>query len=310
MAWDDAFPTAASALETMAQWEAYWVGGLGGAAGVIASVGAELTPSINSGARTVSVGTGAALVRGFYSGNTSATYTTDVPTQSTGDRVDRLVLRLDRTAVTASDWVTPTIIQGTSGSSTPPALQTSSTGSWDLPLCRWTTKADGTLTDLVDERVYLGGSFVTFTSGARPVASVPRLGLETDTGRLLYADGSTWKTLVPDTGWLPLTITNSAWKPTLDCVGRALNGFATLRIGVQRVNSTFSKNDANGSPLLTVPSALHPAYSQFTTVQFSGGVATARVDVSATDNSVSFQHNSGDVTPGRTALFTITYALG
>lgn len=309
MAWDDAYPTAASALETMTQWEAYWVGGLGGAAGVIAGVGAELSPSINSGARTVSAGTGAALVRGFYSNN-PATYTASVPAQSAGDRVDRLVLRLDRTAVTAPDWIKPTIVQGTSGSSTPPALSTSTTGSWDLPICRWTTKADGTLTGLVDERVLLGGSFVAFPSGARPAASPLRLGYETDTGRLLYADGSAWQPFVQDTGWIPLTLTNSAWTPFLACVGRAMGGWATLRIGVKRVNSTFSKNDTSGSPLLTLPASLRPAYSQFGVVQFSSGIATARVDVSSTDNMVSFQHNSADVTPGHTADFTITYALG
>jgi len=206
MTFDEAMPTPdGNTIATMSDWESYWVGGLGGAAGVVAGRGGELSPSINSGARTVSAASGGALVRGFYVNN-PATTTMAVPTQSAGDRVDRLALRLDRTASVAADWLKPIILQGTSGSATPPALAATDNASWDLPIARWTTKADTTLTGLVDERLALGGSFMVFKSANRPSASPPRLGYETDTGRLLLANGSAWAAVIDDTGWVNVPV--------------------------------------------------------------------------------------------------------
>ena len=253
------------------------------------------------------------LVQGhaWYSGSTE--FDLSIAANSSGStRVDTIVLRLDR-----STWdVTIDVRQGTPGAGAPALHRdTGDTGLWEIPVAD-VTVANGVSSiaaNAVRMRPLLQSGAVrpcTVITDIQSTLTVGDLVYESSTGRWIGWTGTSGSVLYQDTGWLPLTITNSAWKPTLDCVGRALNGFATLRVGVQRVNSTFSGKDPNGSPLLTVPAALHPAYSQFGVVQFSGGVATARVDVSATDNSVSFQHNSGDVTPGRTALFTITYALG
>lgn len=256
MAIDNAFPTAATALTTMAQWEALYVGGLGGASGVVAGKGGELAPSINSGARTVSIATGSALVRGFYTNNPAATATA-VPTASAGDRVDRLVLRLDRTAVTAPNWIKLVIIQGTSGSTTPPAVQASDTGSWDLQICRWTTKADGTLTGLVDERVELGGSFVVFKSTLRPSASPPRLGLESDTQRLLYADGSAWNPIVYDSGWVTVTPTGHWGVGGFTPQVRRRDQTCYLRGSMARTVDILHAGDVN-SPMGTLSADFYP----------------------------------------------------
>jgi hypothetical protein len=303
MAWDDAYPTAASTLSTMAQWEAFWVGGLGGAAGVIAGNGAELSPSINSGARTVSVGTGAALVRGFYSNN-PATYTASVPAQSAADRVDRLALRLDRTAVTAPTWVQPTIIQGTSGSATPPTLQTSTTGSWDLPLCRWTTKADGTLTGLVDERVSLGGSFVLINSGSRPSASPPRLGWETDTGRLMYADGSTWSPVDYDSGWIDLTIighwTAGGYKPQI----RRSGSVVYVRGSIQRTIDTL-QSTVDNSPIAQLTTDFYPAGAHNYT-QSTSAAGLVRLQVSY-QGALAVTDSNADIPVGRVIYLDTTY---
>lgn len=311
MAFNAPMPTPdGNTVNTMPLWEAYWVGGLGGAAGIVAGKLGELVPTINSGARTASLGTGAAFVRGFYIENPTTTYTAAVPAQSAADRVDRLVLRLDRTASTAANWLKPVIVQGTSGSATPPALQTSMTGSWDLPIARWTTKADGTLTGLVDERQLSGGQFLVFRSSARPPASPPRQGYELDTGKPMYADGTQWNYYDSDTGWLDIVLTNSAWKEYQDCLFRIRNGVVTLLIVVQRQSSTFTKSDPDGSVLCTLPAQARPSKSMYDTTSFSGGIGTARVSVSASTGVVSLQHNTADVASGRTATITMSYPLG
>lgn len=311
MAFDEPMPTPdGNTVSTMPLWEAYWVGGLGGAAGVMAGKGGDLAPSINSGARTVSAATGAAFVRGFYIANPTATYTANVPAASVADRVDRLVLRLDRTASVAANWLKPVIIQGTSGSATPPAIQSTDAGSWDLPIARWTTKADGTLTNLIDERYKSGGQFLAFNSTARPPASPPRQGFELDTGKPLYADGSAWNYYDTDTGWLGLTLSNTSWREFADCVYRIRNGVVTLRIVVSRQGSTFTESDPDGSALLTLPTQARPSINQYDTAVFSGGIGIARVDLNASTGVVSLQHNTANVAVGRTATFTMSYPLG
>lgn len=312
MAFDAPMPTPdGNTVNTMPLWEAYWVAGLGGASYVQAGKAGELAPSINSGGRTVSLATGAAFVRGFYIGNPSATYTASVPAASAADRVDRQVLRLDRTASVAANWLKPVIIQGTSGSLTPPAIQATDAGSWDLPIARWTTKADGSLTGLVDERYKAGGQFLVFTSKARPPASPPRQGLELDSGKPMYSDGSAWFYYDTDTGWVTLTLSNASWAVSspLTCLARLRNGVATIRIAVKRVSPTFSKADADGSILCTLPSQFRPSIIQFGAVVFSGGIGSARVDV-GTDGVVSLQHNTADVVKDRTAVFSISYPVG
>ena len=308
MAYSEPMPTPdGNTVSTMPEWEAYWVGGLGGASGVMAGKAGELSPSINSGSRQVSTATGAAFVRGFYVENPSSTFTASVPAASAADRVDRLVLRLDRTAVTAADWLKPVIVQGTSGSATPPALQTSETGSYDEPIGRWTTKADGTLAGLVDERRLSGGQFLGFRSTARPPASPPRQGFELDTGKPMYADGTSWNYYDSDTGWVQQTLTNTAWKQALSCAARLRNGVVFLRFDIQRQNSTFTKGDPDGSDLCVLPLQFRPESNQYGTCVFSGGIGVARVDIQESTGVVSLQHNESDVASGRTGTFSMSF---
>jgi hypothetical protein len=297
-------------ISTMTDWEAYFVAGLGGATYVMAGKLGELSPTINSGGRTASVTTGAAFVRGFYVVNPSTTYTASVPAASVADRVDRLVLRLDRTASVAANWLKPVIVQGTSGSLTPPTLLASETGSYDLPISRWTTKADGSLSGLVDERWLSGGGFLQFRSAARPPASPPRLGFELDTGLARYSDGSNWNGFDSDTGWTDLSLTNTAWKEQQSCVVRLRNGVVYLRIAVQRQNSTFTKSDPDGSVLFTLPAQFRPALNQYGSAFFSGGIGGARVDIQSSTGVVSLQHNEADVASGRTCTFSMSYPKG
>lgn len=249
--------------------------------------------------------------RAWTSGSTETSLT--IAANSSGlNRVDTVVLRLDR-----STWdVTAAVRQGTPGAGAP-TLQRDpgDTGMWEIPLAD--VAVDNGVASIAGSKVIprplLQSAAIRpcrVISDVQSFLAVGDLVYETSTGKWIAWTPSGGVVVYQDTGWLSLTLSNSAWTSSVSCVGRAIGGFATLRIGVQRVSLTFTKSDPDGSLLLTLPGPLRPAFSQFSIVQFSSGVATARVDVSATDGTVSFQHNSADITPGHTADFTITYALG
>ena len=303
MALDNAYPTAATALTTMTQWEAFFVG-MGVGTGIVAGLNGELAPSINSGARTVSIGTGAAVERGFYVNN-AATTTLNVPAQSAGNRVDRLVLRLDRTAVTAAAWVTAVIIQGTSGSTTPPAVQATTNASWDLTVCRWTTNSNGTLSGLVDERYFLGGGYTEFSSTARPSASPPRIGRERDTGRLLVANGSTWTAVLPDSGVVNVAAVahwdEGAFVPRV----RKIGSICYLKGDVVRKDSKLAASD-DDSGCLQLPAGYYPSESH-NWVGFSGGTA-CRMKLD-TDGLVHVMEHPSDINVGSAVYLDTVYMV-
>jgi hypothetical protein len=307
MAFDESMPTPdGNQVATMTDWEAYWVGGLGGAAGVIAGKGGELAASINSGARTVSAASGAAMVRGFYVNNPS-TYTASVPAHSVADRVDRLVLRLDRTASVAADWLKPVILQGTSGSASPPALAATDAGSWDLPVARWTTKADGSLTGFADERQSLGGSFMVFKSTQRPAASPPRLGYETDTGRLLFANGSAWSAVTDDTGFITVkpigNWTVGGYQPQIRRVGSVVY----LRGSMARTTNTLQSTDTN-SPLATIDTQFRPVGTHnYSTVTSTASPVRIQMNL---DGSLALVDLVADIPVGRAIYIDTMWMVG
>jgi len=80
---------------------------------------------------------------------------TPIPVASAQNRIDRLVLRLNRGASTSPTVVQPVVITGTpSGSPIEPPLVQTPTGLYDIPVCSWTSTSAGALTGLVDERQY------------------------------------------------------------------------------------------------------------------------------------------------------------
>lgn len=187
-------------VNTVADWETVF--GSAQLDGIVAGRGNELNPTLDSPGRNVVIDTGQAVLRGFGK-PISASTPTSVPAASGQNRIDRLVLRLNRTSVTASTFIQPVVITGTPGTNpTAPSITRSQTGNWDLPICRWTSLSSGALTGLMDERPIpiVGYSGV---SGARP--QVPSGGVvllyERDTGMIALNDGSSWSyvALTPDT---------------------------------------------------------------------------------------------------------------
>lgn len=300
---DEAYPLpGVTTMSTLAEWEAFFTPL--GLDGVIRGTGNELVGSLNSGARTAVVGTGAANIRGFHKPVTSAT-STAIPAASAQNRVDRLVLRLDRTASAAANFIKPAVITGTSGSTTPPALQATTSGLWDLPICRWTSASNGALSGLTDERYWADGSF---NSTSRPPAAPARFGIELDTGpRTMWANGTTWSPItLADTGELGLTVGyTSAWSTNGAFVGRKVGSIVDLTINLQRINTTWTSNDTDGTHLATIPTTLRPYRYKYFGVQFTGAIG-ARVEVRS-DGTVWALHNDGNVAPGRILRCTLTY---
>lgn len=271
---DDGYPyPGVSQITTADQWEAFF------SAAQLDGVVSGLAPSIQSGARTASVGAGGAYLRGYYKPITSTTASA-VPAAAGQDRVDRLVLRLDRDAATAATYILPTVVTGTAGTGAPPALTRGTTGAWDLPICRWTSKAGGSLTGMVDER-YGPGWFTSAARAASLVSAAPaRVSVETDTGQIYRSDGSTWTNVYEDTGWINLDLDwPDVWSKTTGdtCAVRLKGGIVTLKISAKR-RVILGRNDDDGSQLVTIPLALrpvgHPAYG---VGQFSSG-DSVRID--------------------------------
>jgi hypothetical protein len=171
--------------------------------GVIGSPGAAALAATASGTRGVNLGAGTALALGhWYRADATVSLSSSANT-SGSSRIDRAVLRLDRSANT----VTARVLTGTAGSGLPPALSNTSTVS-DRPLWRWTVASGATtVSGLTDERQWAPVNVGACTSTNRPLS--PGLGeirLETDTGHWIGWTAGGWVVLHADTGWSNCTV--------------------------------------------------------------------------------------------------------
>jgi len=298
---DDAYPyPGISQITTQQEWEDFF------SAVQLDGVVAGLAPSIQSGARTASVGAGAAYLRGTYKPVTSTT-SAAVPAAEGQDRIDRLVLRLDRDAVSTDTYVVPTVLKGAAGTSTPPALTQGPTGVYDLPISRWTSRSNGSLAGLVDERYGPGW----FTSAARNAGLVPaspaRVAVEVDTGRTFRSDGSAWTAIWTDLTSQDNLSPTSNWNTAGPCwVRRTQYGLVQITLNLVRANVAWTGADPQGSPLTRVPAAYRP----------QGYIAYGHTHVTP-DNQARFRVEPdgwvyGDnptrrVDPGRALRFSFVY---
>lgn len=197
-------------LDSAADWEAFFAPFM--ADGVVQG----LVPSLDATGRNAVLSAGSAYVRAYIA-KAAAPNATPIPAASAKDRIDRLVLRLDRTASTKTTWVQPVVISGVPAAApVAPALQATPDAQWDLPLARWTSSAAGALTGLVDERPMLAGPLLSLSANpaAPPGGGSPRLAIQS--GRLIASmSGTAWDTII----WAPLDL----WHPMT-----LASGWATL----------------------------------------------------------------------------------
>lgn len=199
-----------------------WAGGFGD--GVIAAISGSLLPTLDGAGRNAVMAAGTCLIKGSI-WSTDASVNTAIPAASGSDRIDRLTLRLTRTAGNATAYLQPNIITGTpSGSPVIPALTQTTTGIWDLPISHWTSKSTGALINLVDERFDPGTMMQSGLAANMPLWHVrPRLYYQTDTNALMVWNGSAWVPVAPQAGaWNNMPAMTNGWS-----IG---SGFAKYRL--------------------------------------------------------------------------------
>jgi hypothetical protein len=215
-------------------------------------IAAGMTPSLDATGRNAVIAAGSAYVRAYIA-KAASPNATAIPAASAKDRIDRLVLRLDRTASTKTTWVQPVVITGVPAASpVAPPLQATPDAQWDLPVARWTSAASGALAGLIDERPMLAGPVLAL--GANPAAppggGTPRLAFQG--GRLIASmSGTAWDTLI----WAAL----DAWHPmTLASGWTTLAGWGIPKYRIDRgllqlAGTLKSDGASSGSGVATLP---------------------------------------------------------
>lgn len=234
-------------LSAQADWETA-SGGLGASDGVIAPSSGALAPSLDGAGRNAVMAAGACMVKGSL-WSCDASVNTAIPAASGSDRIDRLTLRLLRTAGTATAFLQPNIITGTpSGSPVIPALIQTTTGIWDLPICHWTSKSTGALVSLVDERFDCGTDMQSGPSGNMPLWHVrPRLYYQTDTNVLMVWTGSAWVPVGSQpASWSSMPAMINGWSIG-DFAKYRLNNNGDLQVAFKNLRAPGGANTADGT---------------------------------------------------------------
>jgi len=157
---------------------------------VVAASGMNLTVTAVGGASL-------ALIRG-HALTMTANETVIVPAASSSARVDLVVLRMDY----ANNSIIPAVKQGTSGSSTPPAVTWGASGIYEIPLAT-VAVAGGAVSisnaNITDARSYAGSTVGAWTTSQRPTGR-PALGYNLTTGN--------WEATFNGTAWISLAPAN------------------------------------------------------------------------------------------------------
>lgn len=212
-------------LSSDADWEGI-IAGIGDGDGVIMNPITSLAPSLDGAGRNAVMAAGSCIVKGKL-WSCDAPDSTAIPAASGQNRIDRLVIRLNRTAGTATSFLQPVVISGTpSGSPVIPNITQTTTGFWDLPIAHWTSASSGALTGLVDERFDTSKGMHSGPAANMPMWFVrPSLYYQTDTRQLWLWDGSAWNFLAqpPDLSVQSMPAMVNGW---------GIGGHATYRLTV------------------------------------------------------------------------------
>lgn len=162
--------------------------------GVIGSPGDGTLEVSAAGGMSVEVAIGTATISGFGYETDAAVTVSAIPTEATDDRVDWIVVKLDR----AGPTTVVARVAGTPGAGAP-SLTSPPSGMTYLPLAKVTSRGGATsilASDVVDGRWYVGARIQAVRSGYLPAVTAGRMLYQTDTGRVLLGTASAWVEIV------------------------------------------------------------------------------------------------------------------
>lgn len=243
--------------------------------GMVGSFGdSALKVTGDSSGRQVKMATGAAVLRGymFYS---TAVETITIAANTGAARVDLVVLELNLSAPTVAQRILPKVLQGTSGSATPPSLTQTETGVYQIPLATVAVANNAAVinaADVTDVRGWMDQKYGAWTTSRRPVS--PRkyhLGYNETLGIWEYHDGSNWVSL-----------------SAVNLASSSVSGVLPIAKG-----GTGGSSQANARTALSVPSVaeMNAALANYTTTTDLNTALSGKADTGHT-------HPATDITSG------------
>jgi len=147
----DARPSAFTQLTTTTEWEAFC-----SAANIYDGVDSSnsFAPSLDTGGRNAVMGAGSCLIKGML-WRADANVSVPIPAAASQDRIDYLVLQLNRAASTSPTVIQPVVVTGAPAATpVPPTLTQNATGIFQIPISQWTAHSTGVLDTMYDARLY------------------------------------------------------------------------------------------------------------------------------------------------------------
>nr|WP_223188244.1 hypothetical protein [Streptomyces sp. TRM68416] len=222
-------------------------------------------------------------------------------------RVDRVVLRLDR-----STWdVRAAVKQGTPGSGVPSLSQsTGDTGTYEIPLAEVTVLSGAGSVTVVRKELYVGSRVRPATSTTRNPLPVPgELAFETNTGITRQWDGSAWSVVHSNSGVVNVDSPLSAWAVETNPVIEERGGNVHFRLGsFERKAGNLSAGTDSRLPVLIPSTYRHPSHHYFGLFYISGS-AVGRCTIYPANSSKAGQvwlTQHGTVPTGQLILGTST----
>jgi len=197
---------------------------------------------------------------GWTSGSTGDTL--DIaPNASGSTRVDRVVLRLDRT-----DWTVRAVVkQGTPGDG-PPALTTGAgSTTYEVLLADVSLLTGAGSVTVTRRELYVGTRLRPATSSTRNLHPVVGEEVyETDTGITRQWNGSSWRIVNEDAGDTVCDFPVSAWQITVASVLEARNGIVSFRPGsFKRTAGALSASSDSKLPAVIPSKYVHATRDQY-----------------------------------------------
>ncbi|MER7696158.1 hypothetical protein [Streptomyces sp. NPDC096095] len=245
-----------------------------------------------------------ASVRGhaWTSGTTGDTL--DIAPNAAGDtRIDRVVLRLDR-----STWTVRAVIrQGTPGAAAPPlARDTGATGLWEILLAGVIVPAAATAVTVVRGELYVGARVrPALAAHVNPYPETGEMAWATDTQELRLWDGDRWVTTYSDSGPVVVNWPISGWEIDTDSVLEARQGIVQLRLGsFTRTGSTLPSETNSRLPIAIPSRWRHPVRDQYL-ICYITGAYIGRITIKSAASSQPGQvwlTQKPDISAGRKVL--------